>query len=135
VQCTCIVKTIPTNEAVRRLTPSDRGPISSSCCKVFRTWTLPVMDLITTCNWPAIVSISSSLQFNLSNSGILCCNWKERCSKETTLPWLPSNGWPWETSHANLSRSFQCREPLHRLMLQKEDEKERRWKIVPEIGE
>ncbi len=78
----CIVKTIPTNEAVRRLTPRDRGPTSSSCCNVFRTCTLPLMDLIITCqhqqeNHPhqsqnTVVLVLSNC--NLSSSKPLSCS-------------------------------------------------------------
>lgn len=89
----CIVKTIPTNEAVRRLTPRDRGPTSSSCCNVFRTCTLPLMDLIITCqhqqeNHPhqsqnTVVLVLSNC--NLSSSKPLACSFTEMTEKSNSL--------------------------------------------------
>lgn len=43
VDVTWIVKTIPTNPAVRRETPKDLGPTNLSCSAVFFTCTFPTM--------------------------------------------------------------------------------------------
>lgn len=41
-----MVNTMPTKLAVSSATPSERGPTSDSCSRVFRQWIFPVVDHI-----------------------------------------------------------------------------------------